>query len=514
MEARASLRPAPPGRTGLIRTTTALVVATALAVVAMTVPTRSASAATVDPNAWYVLLSRHSGKALDVYDRSTVDGGRIVQWSRNDGNWQQWRFVDAGGGYYRVQSRHSGKVLDIRDSSTADGAEVIQWTDQGSTDQQFRLVDSDGEHVRLINRNSGKALDVWEWSTADGGRISQYADQGGANQQWRPVRVGSTGGPGGPTPTPGPGTPTPTTGPGTPGSPPAGYPAPMRVTGDVGVHDPTVVRRPGGDYLVAHTGNNISLKTSTDRVAFRNAGSVFPNGAPWTTGYTGGSRNLWAPDISYRNGQYYLYYSASTFGSNRSAIFLATSPTGASGSWTDRGLVIESQTSDNFNAIDPSLIVDDQGRWWLAFGSFWSGLKLVALDPATGKRSDNTIRAIAGRNGGAIEAPTLVKRGSYYYLYVSFDRCCQGASSTYRVMVGRSTSVTGPFVDRNGTALTSGGGTQVLASHGDIHGPGHQTVLADTDGDFLVYHYYANNGASLLGINRLGYDQAGWPFVY
>jgi arabinan endo-1,5-alpha-L-arabinosidase len=286
------------------------------------------------------------------------------------------------------------------------------------------------------------------------------------------------------------------------------------VTGDVGVHDPTIVRRPAGDYLVAHTGDNIALKTSTDRVAFRNAGAAFPNGAPWTTTYTGGSRNLWAPDISYRNNRYYLYYSASTFGSNRSAIFLATSSTGASGSWTDQGLVIASATSDNFNAIDPNLIVDDQGRWWLSFGSFWSGLKLVALDPATGKRSDSTIRSIAGRNGGAIEAPTIVKRGSYYYLYVSFDRCCQGASSTYRVMVGRSTSVTGPYVDRNGTALTSGGGTQVLASHGDIHGPGHQAVLADSGGEVLVYHYYANNGASLLGMNRIGYDSAGWPFVY
>ncbi|GAA3730757.1 hypothetical protein GCM10022225_10760 [Plantactinospora mayteni] len=502
MEAPASRRPTTPGRARLLRTATAIAVAATLVGAVLTVSVRSASAATVDPNAWYVLVSRHSGKALDVYDRSTADGGRIVQWARNDGAWQQWQFVDSGGGYHRLRSRHSGKVLDIRDSSSADGAEVIQWTDQGSTDQQFRLADSDGGYVRLINRNSNKALDVWEWSTADGGRISQYADLGGANQQWQLVRVGSVGGPGTPTPTGGPGT------------PPAAYPAPMRVTGDVGVHDPTVVRRPGGDYLVAHTGNDISLKTSTDRIAYRNAGSVFPNGAPWTTGYTGGSRNLWAPDISYRNNQYYLYYSASTFGSNRSAIFLATSPTGNSGSWTDRGLVIESQTSDNFNAIDPNLIVDDQGRWWLAFGSFWSGLKLVALDPATGKRADSTIRSIAGRGGGAIEAPTLVKRGSYYYLYVSFDRCCQGAASTYRVMVGRSTSVTGPFVDRNGTALTSGGGTQVLASHGDIHGPGHQTVLSDTDGDLLVYHYYANNGASLLGINRIGYDSAGWPYVY
>lgn len=300
----------------------------------------------------------------------------------------------------------------------------------------------------------------------------------------------------------------------TPTTPPASYPLPGRVTGNVGVHDPSIVRRPAGDYLLAHTGDNIALKTSPDRTAFRNAGAAFPGGAPWTTTYTGGSRNLWAPDISYQGGRYVMYYSASTFGSNRSAIFLATSATGASGTWTNQGLVIESRASDNFNAIDPNLIVDPAGRWWLSFGSFWSGLKLVELNPATGKRSDTTIRGIAGRNGGAIEAPVIARHGNYYYLWVSFDRCCQGAASTYRVMVGRSTSVTGPYTDRNGVPMTSGGGTQVLASHGSIHGPGHQAVLADTDSEALVYHYYANNGASLLGINLIGYDAAGWPFVY
>jgi arabinan endo-1,5-alpha-L-arabinosidase len=300
----------------------------------------------------------------------------------------------------------------------------------------------------------------------------------------------------------------------TPTTPPSSYPGPGAVSGATGTHDPTMVKTPGGTYIVAQTGNNIRLTTSTDRTAFREAGAVFPNGAPWTTTYTGGSANLWAPDISYRNGQYYLYYSASTFGSNRSAIFLATSPTGASGSWTNRGLVISSSSSNNYNAIDPNLIVDDNGRWWLNFGSFWSGLQQIALNPSTGLRSDNSVRLIAGRNGGAIEAPHMVKRGSYYYLWVSFDRCCQGAASTYRIMVGRSTSPNGPFVDRSGKTMNSGGGTQVLAGHGSIHGPGHNAVITDTDADVLVYHYYADNGASRLGINLLGYDSAGWPFAY
>jgi arabinan endo-1,5-alpha-L-arabinosidase len=178
---------------------------------------------------------------------------------------------------------------------------------------------------------------------------------------------------------------------------------------------------------------------------------------------------------------------------------------------TGRRHRLSSKQVINFNAIDPNLVVDDQGRWWLSFGSSWSGIKLIQLDPATGLRSGSAMTGIAGT--GAMEAPFIVKRGNYYYQYISFDYCCRGAESTYRVMVGRSTSVTGPYIDRNGVPMTSRGGTEILAGHGNIHGPGHQAVLADTDGDFLLYHYYADNGTALLGINRLVYDAAGWPSV-
>ncbi|WP_262846962.1 arabinan endo-1,5-alpha-L-arabinosidase [Sphaerisporangium corydalis] len=300
-----------------------------------------------------------------------------------------------------------------------------------------------------------------------------------------------------------------------PTTPPASYPGPGVVTGSTSVHDPSVVKTSSG-YLLAHTGNNIVLKTSTDRTAWRDAGVAFPGGASWTRSYTGGSASLWAPDISYRNGRYYMYYSASTFGSRNSAIFLATSTTGASGTWANLGLVISTTSSSNYNAIDPNLIVDGSGQWWLAFGSFWTGIKLIRLDPSTGLRSGTSITSIAQRTGGstAIEAPFVFRHGSYYYQWVSFDACCQGAASTYRIMVGRSASVTGPFVDRNGTAMTSGGGTQVLAGHGSVHGPGHQAVIADSDSEVLFYHYYDNAGTPRLGINLIAYDAAGWPFVY
>ncbi|WP_410641639.1 non-reducing end alpha-L-arabinofuranosidase family hydrolase [Amycolatopsis sp. lyj-346] len=160
----------------------------------LTVATTPASAATVDTAAWYVLVNRNSGKALDVYNFSTADGADVVQWTRTNADNQQFQFTDSGDGYYRIKARHSGKVLDVSSWSAADGAAIHQWTDHGGTNQQFRLADSDSGYVRLINRNSTKAVEVQNAATNDGAGIVQYSDWGGSNQQWQLVRVdGDTG---------------------------------------------------------------------------------------------------------------------------------------------------------------------------------------------------------------------------------------------------------------------------------------------------------------------------------
>ncbi|MET7464042.1 non-reducing end alpha-L-arabinofuranosidase family hydrolase [Nonomuraea sp. NPDC005501] len=168
----------------------AVLVTVATLLVSLFVAVQSAHATTIDTNAWYVLVNRNSGKALDVYNLSTADGGRITQWTRNDGNQQQWQFVDSGGGYYRLRSRHSGKVLDVYNFSTANGGAIVQWADGNGTNQQWKLSDSDGGYVRFTNRNSNKALEVQGASTADGANIVQYDDWGGTNQQWQLVPIG------------------------------------------------------------------------------------------------------------------------------------------------------------------------------------------------------------------------------------------------------------------------------------------------------------------------------------
>ncbi|MEU2270215.1 non-reducing end alpha-L-arabinofuranosidase family hydrolase [Streptomyces olindensis] len=168
-----------------------LAVLSPLLLVATFLGAQPAEAATVDPNASYVLVNRNSGKALDVYNMATGDGARITQWSRNDQAQQQWQFVDSGGGYYRIKSRHSGKVLDVHNWSTANGGSIVQWTDLNATNQQWRLADSSDGYVRLISRHSNKALEVQGASTADNANVVQYDDWGGTNQQWQLVKVGA-----------------------------------------------------------------------------------------------------------------------------------------------------------------------------------------------------------------------------------------------------------------------------------------------------------------------------------
>ncbi|MEV6959462.1 arabinan endo-1,5-alpha-L-arabinosidase [Streptomyces sp. NPDC051207] len=295
------------------------------------------------------------------------------------------------------------------------------------------------------------------------------------------------------------------------------YPNPGAVTGATVVHDPTMIRTSSGRYLLYATGGGLSHRSSTDRIAFSAGGDAFGTRPGWWSSY--GNTEAWAPDISYHGGKYLLYYSVSTFGSNRSAIGLATSTTGLPGSWTDQGVVYSSSTSSDYNAIDPNLFVDGDGTWWLSFGSWWTGLKMIQINPSTGKQlSTNTTRyALASRPTGtkAVEAPYIVKRGSYYYLFASYDTCCNGTSSTYKVKVGRATKVTGPYYDRNGVSMMNNGGTPVLESHGRVIGPGGQSIMSDTDGDLIVYHYYDgnDNGTPKLGINLLNWS-SGWPVAY
>jgi arabinan endo-1,5-alpha-L-arabinosidase len=303
-------------------------------------------------------------------------------------------------------------------------------------------------------------------------------------------------------------------------------PAPKELQGDIRqVHDPTIIKD-GDTYYLFSTRAGIAIRCSKDLISWRLCGDVFAHLPQWAVADVSGVRGLWAPDVSYFNGKYHLYYSVSTFGSNRSSIGLVTNqtldPTSNRYRWQDQGKIIASNASDDWNAIDPNLVLDDEGQPWLSFGSFWGGIKMRKIDPGTGKPSTNdmTLYSLASRprtqgSPGAIEAPSIIRKNGYYYLFVSFDFCCRGLDSTYNIRVGRSRSVTGPYVDRNSKPLMEGGGTIVVTGGKRWRGPGHCAILQERDSEKLVYHAYDADarGTPTLRIDSLIWDSAGWPRI-
>jgi arabinan endo-1,5-alpha-L-arabinosidase len=214
-----------------------------------------------------------------------------------------------------------------------------------------------------------------------------------------------------------------------------------------------------------------------------------------------------------------LYYSVSSFGKNTSAIGLATNPTlnlnDPEYRWKDEGIVVRSSATDNFNSIDPSVIQDEQGRLWLAFGSFWSGVKLIELNRATGKpsASNSPIYSLAQKE--SIEGACLYRRANYYYLFVNWGRCCRGVQSTYNIRVGRSKEIVGPYRDIEGVELIKGGGSLVLGTRGTFIGPGHAGIIRVGDNEWFSCHFYdgSHSGTPTLSILRLHWSGDGWPEV-
>lgn len=282
------------------------------------------------------------------------------------------------------------------------------------------------------------------------------------------------------------------------------------------VHDPHIIKE-GDTYYLFSTGQGISVRTSKDLRVWKGAGSVFASKPSWiTTTAPNDSNHLWAPEVRYFGGQFHLYYSASKFGSNQSCIGHATRASLASGSWVDQGdaLICSNQGGDSndYNAIDPSPFEDEDGKLWLAFGSFWSGLKLIRLDE-DGRRDGPDLFSLASRPNQAVEAPHLLHRGDYYYLFESVDSCCQGASSSYKMRVGRGKSVTGPFVDAAGASLLAGGGSLLLEGEGRWRGPGHNSILVEDGRYYNVYHSYDAEGGGVpnLRIAEMTWSEDGWP---
>jgi arabinan endo-1,5-alpha-L-arabinosidase len=314
----------------------------------------------------------------------------------------------------------------------------------------------------------------------------------------------------------------------------------LKLDGDIEyTHDPSIAKD-GDTWYLFGTANGpnrkgqLPIRCSQDLHHWRLCGSVFETIPAWITQQSPATKELWAPDISYFNGEFHLYYAFSVFGKNTSGIALLTNktlnPSSPNFRWVDHGLVLLSRLEDDFNAIDPNLVIDEKGQPWLAFGSFWSGIKMRQIDPKTGLLSstDTKLYSLASRkrpqnpppnppglpgDWQAVEAPFIIHHGDYFYLFVSWDLCCRGTKSNYKTMVGRSHKVTGPYEDASGSPMLEGGGTPLLLSSSRWVGPGGLSLLQQKDGDIIVYHAYdARTGHAFLQVSTVAWVN-GWPKV-
>ncbi|WP_239453149.1 MULTISPECIES: arabinan endo-1,5-alpha-L-arabinosidase [Microbacterium] len=301
----------------------------------------------------------------------------------------------------------------------------------------------------------------------------------------------------------------------------------LELEGDITVHDPAlVVGAEGEPWYVFSTGDvreglgAPQIRRSTDEgLTWEYVGTVWDAGSrpEWAYKAVPGVQNFWAPDVYEHDGTYYLYYSASTFGKNTSAIGLTTNttldPDDPAYEWVDQGLVWRSTAGeDDYNAIDPGIVAHQDGTPWMAFGSFWGGIQLIQLEWPSGMPAPGAEPVtIASRIGppNAIEAPFIYPRDGWFYLFVSEESCCKGTDSTYRIAVGRSRDVTGPYVGPDGAELTMDGAHLILEAHGDMVGPGGQSVSAGR----LGFHFYdaAQGGLMQLAIRELAWTEDGWP---
>jgi beta-xylosidase len=471
MNVNGEAQPASPRRRRL-RGIIAVLAAALVGVSVVAVNLATASAATVDTNAWYILINRNSGKAMDVQGASTSDGAAIQQYANWGGNNQLWQFVDSGGGYYRLRSRSSGKVLDVYNRSTAEAAKIVQWTDGNSTNQQFRLDDSTGGYVRLINRNSGKAVEVQNAATNDGAPVVQYTDSGGDNQQWQLVPVGSTS------------TPTPTT-------PTGQYSNPI-VWQDFADGD---IIRVGDTYYYSastmHYSPGAPILRSYDLVHWEYAGHSVPSLDFDSSAYdlTGGRayiKGIWASAFNYRKSNS-TYYWLGCVEFNRTYVYTASA---VDGTWSKRSRI-------NNCYYDAGMLIDDNDTMYVAYGNTTLNVAQLSADGLSEVRHQQVFQTPS--SVGTLEGSRFYKRNGYYYIWTT-----RPANGQY---VLRSTSPWGPYEMR-----------QVLLNMPTpVPGAGvpHQGGLVQTqNGDWYYMAFVdAYPGGRIPVMAPISWSSDGWPGV-
>jgi arabinan endo-1,5-alpha-L-arabinosidase len=311
-------------------------------------------------------------------------------------------------------------------------------------------------------------------------------------------------------------------------------------------HDPSSIVKCKETYWIFGTGEGVQALYSTNLVTWKTGPSPFArwNIPTWIHDYAPSfDGHYWAPECIYMNDLYYLYYSASEWGTKNSAIGVAVNktldPDDPNYEWTDLGKVVSSAWNSDYNAIDPAVVRDPvTKKIWFVYGSFnYAGIKVAELDSISGKIKDiSTEKSVANHwienDSYAGEAAMMVYHNGYFYLFMDFGGCCQGINSSYYIVMGRSTSPQGPFVDKTGRNMFQYkqlAGGSVLFRHDDskgledrYYGPGHPGYFVENGIEYLTFHYYDPNfpypsppyqGGPMLGMGKLTWGEDNWPLL-
>jgi arabinan endo-1,5-alpha-L-arabinosidase len=277
------------------------------------------------------------------------------------------------------------------------------------------------------------------------------------------------------------------------------------------IHDPSRMVYDNGFWFIYGTGTaGIDVKYSQDKIHWSQGTPIVGLAV---------SKDYWAPDIwnGKINGRFYLFYSQPTgaFGTKGARIGVIAMPSLAATIQPDLGNIIATSADTDYNTIDPCPYYDvAANRLWLSFGSWFGGIYLMELDPATPTRIVSPPVRIAGGGGFGIEASYIHYRNGWFYLFANWDLCCRGGQSTYRIVVGRSRIIDGPYLDKEGIDMRSGGGSVFLGGTVDEIGPGHFGFATNGDSDAFTYHAYVPHsapGPARLAERNIVWQADGWP---
>ena len=281
---------------------------------------------------------------------------------------------------------------------------------------------------------------------------------------------------------------------------------------DMSAPDPTVIRAEDGTFYLYATEDmrNVPIFHSANLVDWKLVGTAFTDNSRPKWLPKGG---IWAPDIQRVGGKYHLYYAKSVWGGEWDAGIGVAVSNNPAGPFVDRGCMFTSKQIGIQNCIDP-FYIEDGGKKYLFFGSFHGiyGVELTAdgLHVKQGAKP----REVAGT---FMEATYIRRRGGYYYLFGSTGTCCEGARSTYRITIGRSKSLFGPYVDKTGQRLLDNHYNILLDKDDSVLGPGHNAGLItdDAGNDYMFYHGFKASdpdAGRVVWLSRIVWAD-GWPSV-